>query len=236
MAENKKHLHAGHRKRLKAQFLAHGEDFHDHQLLEVLLFYAIPQGDVNGLSHQLLEQFGSLAGVLDAMPESLQQVPGVGEHTTVLLKLIPKLAGRYLEIRNSKGTILDSPKAVRGFLLPYFRQGFRNEVVYLVCMDSKHKVLSCQRLAEGSVNAAAITPRRVVEVALACNATSVVLAHNHISGLAIPSQDDLATTQMLWDLLQNVGVELMDHLVFSNDDMVSMRESGIFQGFYREGR
>ena len=73
-------LHDGHRKRLKAQFLSHGEDFHDHQLLELLLCYAIPQGDVNELSHALLERFGSLAGVMDALPESLRQVPGVVEH------------------------------------------------------------------------------------------------------------------------------------------------------------
>ena len=227
-------LHDGHRKRLKAQFLTHGEDFHDHQLLELLLCYSIPQGDVNGLAHLLLERFGSVAGVMDAMPESLQQVPGVGEHTAVLLKLVPKLAGRYLEDRASTGSILDSAKAARRFLLPFFRQGSRNELIYVVCMDAKRKVLGCQKLGEGTVNAADITPRRVVEVALACNATSIILAHNHISGLALPSQADLATTRLLWDVLRNVGVELVDHLIFADDDMVSMQESGFFQDFYRE--
>ena len=88
-------LHDGHRKRLKEQFLNHSDGFHDHQLLELLLCYAIPQGDVNGLAHRLLDRFGSLAGVLDARPEALEQVPGVGEHTAVLLKLIPVLSGRY---------------------------------------------------------------------------------------------------------------------------------------------
>ena len=85
-------LHDGHRKRLKEQFLHHGDGFHDHQLLELLLCYAIPQGDVNGLAHRLLDRFGSLAGVLDARPEALEQVPGVGEHTAVLLKLLPVLS------------------------------------------------------------------------------------------------------------------------------------------------
>lgn len=229
-------LHDGHRKRLKAQFLAHGEDFHDHQLLELLLCYAIPQGDVNELAHMLLGQFGSLAGVLDALPESLQQVPGVGEHTAVLLKLVPKLAGRYFEDRASLGTILDSTRAARNFLMPYYRQGSRNEMVYLVCMDAKYKVLGCRKLGEGSVNAADITPRRVVEAALACNATCVILSHNHISGLALPSQADLATTRRLWDVLRNVGVELLDHLIFADDDMVSLKDSGFFEGLYREER
>ncbi len=229
-------LHDGHRKRLKAQFLAHGEDFHDHQLLELLLCYAIPQGDVNELAHTLLGQFGSLAGVLDALPESLQQIPGVGEHTAVLLKLVPKLAGRYFEDRASLGTILDSTRSARNFLMPYYRQGSRNEMVYLVCMDAKYKVLGCRKLGEGSVNAADITPRKVVEAALACNATCAILSHNHISGLALPSQADLVTTRRLWDVLRNVGVELVDHLIFADDDMVSLKDSGIFEGFYREER
>ena len=196
-------LHDGHRKRLKAQFLSHGEDFHDHQLLELLLCYAIPQGDVNELSHALLERFGSLAGVMDALPESLQQVPGVGEHTAV--------------------------RAAGEFLAPYFRQGARNEMVYLVCMDAKRKVLGVHKLGEGSVNAADITSRKVVETALAQNATTAILAHNHISGLALPSQADLTTTRRLRAVLREVGVELSDHLIFADDDMVSLRDSGFYK-------
>ena len=216
-------LHDGHRKRLKAQFLSHGEDFHDHQLLELLLCYAIPQGDVNELSHALLERFGSLAGVMDALPESLQQVPGVGEHTAVLLKLVPKLAGRYDRDRASLGTVLNSTRAAGEFLAPYFRQGARNEMVYLVCMDAKRKVLGVHKLGEGSVNAADITSRKVVETALAQNATT-----------AIPSQADLTTTRRLRAVLREVGVELSDHLIFAADDMVSLRDSGLFEGYGAE--
>ena len=224
-------LHDGHRKRLKAQFLSHGEDFHDHQLLELLLCYAIPQGDVNELSHALLERFGSLAGVMDALPESLQQVPGVGEHTAVLLKLIPKLAGRYSTIHSSPGDILASSRAARDYLLPYFQTGPRNEMVYLVCMDAKYKVLGCHKLGEGTVNAADITPRRVVELALAHNASAVLLAHNHVSGLALPSNADLLTTETLARVLREVGVELADHLIFTEDDMVSLKDSGLLNGY-----
>ena len=227
-------LHDGHRKRLKAQFLSRGEDFHDHQLLELLLCYAIPQGDVNELSHALLERFGSLAGVMDALPESLQQVPGVGEHTAVLLKLVPKLAGRYDRDRASLGTVLNSTRAAGEFLAPYFRQGARNEMVYLVCMDAKRKVLGVHKLGEGSVNAADITSRKVVETALAQNATTAILAHNHISGLALPSQADLTTTRRLRAVLREVGVELSDHLIFADDDMVSLRDSGLFEGYGAE--
>ena len=224
-------VHDGHRKRLKTQFLIHGEDFHDHQLLELLLCYAIPQGDVNGLAHALLDQFGSLAGVFDALPPSLTRVDGVGEHTAVLLKLIPKLAGRYSTIRSSPGYILASSRAARDYLLPYFQTGSRNEMVYLVCMDAKYKVLGCHKLGEGTVNAADITPRRVVELALAHNASAVLLAHNHVSGLALPSNADLLTTETLARVLREVGVELADHLIFTEDDMVSLKDSGLLNGY-----
>ena len=224
-------VHDGHRKRLKTQFLIHGEDFHDHQLLELLLCYAIPQGDVNGLAHALLDQFGSLAGVFDALPPSLTRGDGVGEHTAVLLKLIPKLAGRYSTIRSSPGDILASSRAARDYLLPYFQTGPRNEMVYLVCMDAKYKVLGCHKLGEGTVNAADITPRRVVELALAHNASAVLLAHNHVSGLALPSNADLLTTETLARVLREVGVELADHLIFTEDDMVSLKDSGLLNGY-----
>ena len=224
-------VHDGHRKRLKTQFLIHGEDFHDHQLLELLLCYAIPQGDVNGLAHALLDQFGSLAGVFDALPPPLTRVDGVGEHTAVLLKLIPKLAGRYSTIRSSPGDILASSRAARDYLLPYFQTGPRNEMVYLVCMDAKYKVLGCHKLGEGTVNAADITPRRVVELALAHNASAVLLAHNHVSGLALPSNADLLTTETLARVLREVGVELADHLIFTEDDMVSLKDSGLLNGY-----
>ena len=224
-------VHDGHRKRLKTQFLIHGEDFHDHQLLELLLCYAIPQGDVNGLAHALLDQFGSLAGVFDALPPSLTRVDGVGEHTAVLLKLVPKLAGRYSTIRSSPGDILASSRAARDYLLPYFQTGPRNEMVYLVCMDAKYKVLGCHKLGEGTVNAADITPRRVVELALAHNASAVLLAHNHVSGLALPSNADLLTTETLARVLREVGVELADHLIFTEDDMVSLKDSGLLNGY-----
>ena len=218
-------LHDGHRKRLKEQFLNHGDGFHDHQLLELLLCYAIPQGDVNALAHRLLDRFGSLAGVLDARPE---QVPGVGAHTAVLLKLIPVLSGRYQADRAGMGTILDSTQAAGQYLRPYFSQGARYEMAYLVCLDGKYKVLGCHKLGEGTVNAAEITPRKMVEIVLAHNATAAILAHNHLSGLALPSNADLMTTQQLHAILRSVDVELLDHLIFTDDDMVSLKDSGFF--------
>lgn len=109
MAEQGKHRHAGHRQRMKTEFLTRGlEGWPDHRVLELLLFYAIPQGDVNAIAHDLIDRFGSLAGVLDASVDELTKVLGVGEHTALLLRLIPALGRRYQMDRSDLGKIINS--------------------------------------------------------------------------------------------------------------------------------
>ena len=220
-------IHDGHRQRLKAEFLARPESFPDHKVLEVLLFYANPRSDTNPLSHALLERFGSLSGVLDAAPEELQKVKGVGEHAAVLLKCVKELSGRYLTARTSLEDIVDRTSVACALLRPHFF-GARHERVCLLCMDGKRKLLGVRQVAEGNVNAVEVTTRRIVETALSLNATQVILAHNHVSGLAFPSPEDKATTRHLWDVLSKLGVELVDHIIFSDDDAVSLRDSGFF--------
>jgi len=227
MPKKEGNLHAGHRSRVKEEFLRRGLDsFPEHRVLELLLFYAIPQGDTNELAHRLMERFGSLAGVLDASVEDLCAVSGVGEHTALLLRMIPELCGRYVASRSSVGDIVDCSARVREVLEPYFF-GARNEMVYLLCLDGKRKVLGVRKITEGSINAAEVTTRRITEEAMSLRATAVILAHNHVSGLAIPSQEDCSTTRYLKQVLEPVGIELLDHVVFCDDDMVSMKDSMI---------
>ena len=220
--------HDGHRQRLKTEFLARPDSFPDHKLLELLLFYANPRSDTNPLAHELLDQFGSLAGVLDASPEELQKVKGVGEHAAVLFKTAKELSGRYLTARTGVDDIARNSRDYYALLRPYFF-GARNETLCLLCMDGKGKVLGIRRLGEGNVNAVNVTTRLIAEAALALNAAAVVLAHNHVSGIAYPSGDDIATTRSLAPFLAKMGVELLDHLIFVDDDMVSLRDSGYYQ-------
>lgn len=219
-------IHSGHRQRMKGEFLARPESFPDHKLLELILFYADPRGDTNPTAHALLERFDSLTGILDAQPEELMKTPGIGEHAAVLLKAVKELSGRYLTGRTDMENIVASVKDAYGLLRPYFF-GARNERVYLLCMDGKGKSLGVRKISEGNLNVAEVTTRGVVEAALSLNAAQVVLAHNHVSGLAIPSVEDKATTGYLYRVLKTVGVELIDHLVFADDDMVSMKDSGV---------
>lgn len=225
--EKKPSVHAGHRQRMREEFLRTGAaGMEDHRLLELILFYAIPQGDVNPLAHRLVEEFGSLAGVFHATYDQLINVPGVGHNTAVLLQLIPAAAARYMERTASFDGQIVSIWQLKELLEPYFFSQ-RDELAYLVCLDGKSKLLTVRKLGEGVVDTVQIVTRKVLEAALACNASQVVLAHNHVSGVACPSNADIDTTRRLKNLLAEAEITLLDHLIFAGGDMVSMAQSGL---------
>ena len=219
-------IHSGHRRRMKERFLREGLDhFSDIQVLELLLFYCIPRKDTNPLAHTLLTRYGSLAQVLDTPVEELQKVEGISENTATFLHLITEVGRYYLINRTTQTTILPTIEKCAEYLVPFF-YGRRNETVFLLCLDAKCKVLCCREVGEGSVNSAGISIRRIVETALGVNATTVVLAHNHPSGVAVPSGEDVQTTRRVAAALRSVEVHLADHIVVADDDYVSMVQSG----------
>lgn len=219
-------IHKGHRERLKQRFLEEGLDnFTDVQVLELLLFYAIPQKDTNPIAHGLLNHFGSLSQVLDADVAELKKVPGISEHSATLLALVTQLARFYQVDCAQRVEVLTSLDACGAYLVPRFF-GRSNETVFLLCLDAKCKVICCKEVGEGSVNSASISVRRIVETALNCNATTVILAHNHPSGVAVPSSEDVQTTRRIAAALSAVEVHLADHIVVAEGDYVSMVQSG----------
>lgn len=221
-------IHIGHRQRLKNRFLEEGlEHFDEHQVLELLLFYCIPQRDTNGIAHELLSHFGSLTQVMEAPAEELQKIKGMGEAAAIFISLLNSFFRYYQINRTSTGVILSTVDQCGTYLLPFF-YGRRNETVFLLCLDAKCKLLCCKEVGEGSVNSAAVPIRRIVEMALGANATSVVLAHNHPSGMAVPSGEDQLTTRRLAMSLSAVDIELVDHIVVADEDYVSMRQSGLY--------
>jgi len=227
-------VHDGHRQRLKTRFLEEGLDgFTEIQVLELLLFYAIPRKDTNPLAHELLKRFGSLSQVMDATVEELCKVKGISENAATLLKLVTD-AGRYYQVnRSSSNDILTTLDACAAYMVPHFF-GRRVETVFLLCLDAKSKVLCCKEVGEGSINSASISTRKIVEVALGAGATSVVLAHNHPSGVAIPSAEDIQTTRRLFLALRAVEITLVDHIVIADGDYVSMAQSNYrFQEYLR---
>ena len=187
----KENLHEGHRGRLKERFLELGIDsFDPHNILELILFYSIPRKDTNEIAHRLLEHFGSLSQVLEAPVEELCKVPGISENAATLLHLATEVGRYYMVNRSTQTQILPTVDSCARYLQPFFF-GRRNETVFLLCLDAKCKVLCCKEVGEGSVNSAGISIRKIVETALAANATTVVLAHNQPSGIAVPSGEDV---------------------------------------------
>lgn len=222
-------IHEGHRHRLKERFRKEGLDgFTDVQILELLLFFCIPRRDTNPIAHELLARFGSLHQVLDAPLHELEKVEGIGQQASTLISLTRQMARSYSVSQASVGKILNTTAKCGEYVKPFFL-GKREETIYLLCLDAKCKVLGCSEVGRGSVNSAGLSVRKIVETALAFNATSVVLAHNHPSGLAIPSNEDVATTLRVSVALYAVGIFLADHIVVSEDDFVSMVESGMYR-------
>ena len=222
-------IHEGHRQRLKDRFRQEGLDgFNEVNALEMLLFYCVPRSDTNPLAHRLIERFGSFSGVLDASIEELEAVEGVGHNISTFLAFIPQLERYYNDNKNKNLKILTSVSQCGEYLRPKFINR-KNEMVYMVCLDAKCKVLSCKQLGEGSVNSAGVPIRRIVDVALKMNASSVILAHNHPGGVAFPSSDDIQTTIRVSQALAGVDVLLTDHLIFADGDYTSIVDSGYYR-------
>ena len=214
---------------MKKRFLANGERaFDDYQLLELLLFYSVPQVDTNPIAHRWLERFHSRSAVREASVEELMTVDGVGEHTAVLIQLLPQFARRYHQDRVKMDSAVNRMEDAGTLLAPYF-YGAKREMVYLLSLDARGRVLGCDLLGEGSANFCTLDIRLVTETALRRRARSVLLAHCHVSGLAVPSPEDRIATLQCMDVLDKLQIELLDHLVFADGDYVSMAQSGLLR-------
>lgn len=224
-AEEKERV-AGHRARLKSQFLEGGlTGWAEHQILELILFFAIPQGDVKDLARDLVYQFGSFSGVLDAPYEALLEVKGVGSHVATLLKSYPAVGAAYVGNRDKVAMVITNAQEAFRALQSYF-YGKTQELVYILCLDGKKQVLGVRQVAEGSILAADISLRRIAEETLALHATSIYLAHNHVLSELVPSRQDWESTEHMIHSLYSIGIYLEDHLVIGEGRMVSMRELG----------
>ena len=210
-------MHENHRERMKRRFLKEGLDnFEPHNVLELLLFYSIPQKDTNEIAHALMERFGTLSDVLDASFDDLICVPGIKEHSATLLKMIPALSRRYVMEKNRSAAALSSIEKIGEYLVNHY-VGINVETVFLLLLDNKFNLIECVKIHEGSVNSSAITLRRLVETALFRRASMAVLAHNHPSGVALPSSDDLFTTREVKRAFDLLEIKLLAHIIVAGN-------------------
>lgn len=227
-------VHEGHRERMRERFFQHGlETFNEIEALEMLLYYAIPRKDTNPLAHALLDRFGSLDYVLSASEEELCEVPGISERTAALLMMVPQIT--QLSEVNRANRIKDVTRTedAVNFLIPRFRNQ-RREILLLLCLNSQKQITHVEVMNKGAVNYVTFDPRRVVEVALKRQAVSVILAHNHPDGPALPSKEDDSATSQVYRALNTVGINLYDHIIIAGEDYASYRRSGALD-LYRYG-
>lgn len=214
--------HEGHRQRLKKRFVKDGfEHFEPHNVLEMALFYTSPRQDTNGLAHDLIARFGSVAAVCDAPFDLLCKVPGVGDETAIFLKMIPEFARIYSQSRQSPKALLLEPEDAVAFFEPRFI-GRTNEVFMAAFLNARGELIGADVFSEGDDSAVVMDVMAVTRRAIALNAAAVVVAHNHPHGFAVPSAQDVEMTDKLAAALNAVGVSLCDHIIFSREDHIRM--------------
>ena len=220
-------LHAGHRERLRDRFIQDKgfDNFQDHEMLELLLFYARSRGDTNRLAHDLLDAFGSLKAVLEARPEQLMTVKGIGKEAAVLITMVvPFTRVWHRCVQATPGRIGNSRDAEHYCLSVL--AGERTERFYVVSLNAQCNVLGRRKISEGSLSEVSAYPRMVMETALNYNAHSVLLCHNHPGGTCAPSAEDITSTLQLQRLLAGVSIILLDHIIVAGDKTYSMVQHG----------
>lgn len=232
MAGKVESIHAGHRERIRERLRTAGlSAFSEHEVLELLLTYAIPRQDVNPLAHELIATFGSLNAVLDADESELLRVKGMGRQAALLLTMMPQLLRRYQLSALGERPVIVTLRDAREYCAPLFI-GASEEHIYMICLDQAGHVLHRTLLHTGTVDQVVLHPRTVVETAIRHNAHAVILAHNHPSGIADPSQADLDITGRISAALYMIGIKLVDHLIFAagGDAFSILRECQIESG------
>lgn len=225
---NKKSPHAGHRQRVISKFLEYGLDsFYEHEVLEMILFFSIPRSDTNALAHNILEKMGSLENVLEATPEDLLSIPGVGKNTVALLTMLRSVWEYKNTKLYNKRIYLDNSYKICTFCLNYFSEHIEETAIMLL-MDYNGRLKHVSTLSKGTVNQTAIYISQILKTALSLNATSVVISHNHPGGSAQPSVQDKIMTKKIYDVLKEVDIHLLDHVICDNSFFTSFRQCGFF--------
>ncbi len=225
--------HQGHRVRLKNRLIKEGgfENFEEHNILELLLFYTIPRKDTNEIAHRILDHFGSLAAVLDAPYEELIKCKEISENTAALFKALLPVGRAYNISKYDKPCILNDYSRVSDYLLDKYL-GFNEEVLSVISLDNRLTTLSFDIIAKGTLNSVIIDMRKVVNMLINNKATAMIIAHNHPSGFALPSEEDLVQTRNLVTTCAGLGIKVVDHILIAENECVSLSASPSYESLF----
>jgi len=219
----------GHRDRLRSRFLTSGLDsFMDHEALELLLTYCIPRKDTKPLAWALIKRFGSFAAVLDATPEELQQVAGIGEQSAVFLNLIRSAMRKYFLEQVKERKEIKNPESVVDFCRASL-QGQANEVFEVIYLTTRNTVIGVERIAIGTIDRASISPRKIIENAFFRRAAALIFVHNHPSGEPVPSPEDISLTENLSRIASPLGIIVLDHIIVGRGKFFSIKANSFIK-------
>lgn len=226
MAASDGNEHNGRRQRQKEKFLKNSFDvFEQHEVLEMLLYYAIPRRDTNPLAHRLLNRYITFGGVCDAPCDELERDFGLSKNAVVLLKMQPQLARIYTESKQRNDNTIEEETIGAQFQSMFI--GRNSEAVAMILGNARGEIIFSDIIAKGSINSTEMPVRKMVDLAIRHNAKSAFIAHNHPSGSLLPSKNDLDTTMTVYDTLRSVGVVLVDHYIITDTRYLSIRDSGM---------
>lgn len=222
--------HLGHRQRLRQRFSKAGPDaLADYELLELVLFRAIPRRDVKPLAKKLIETFGSFAGVISAETQRLGDIAGLGESAIAELKIVQAAA-----LKLSQGHVLNKPALSSwSALLKYCQASMaynKTEQFRILFLDRKNILIADEIQQEGTIDHTPVYPREVVKRALELNASSIILVHNHPSGDPTPSRADIDMTGMIVEAAEALKIKVHDHLIIGQGEHASFRSLGLLKG------
>ena len=221
----------GHRKRLREKFIRSGvAGFHDYEIVELLLSLGTPRKDCKQQAKEAIKRFKTLRGVLEASPEELQEIDGIGPHTAFGIKLVREVAREFLKARIIDRPIYKSSKEIFDYLYHSMRD-LKKEVFKVIYLNSQNQIIDTADLFEGTVDSSVISPREVMEGAIKHNAVSLIFVHNHPSGNPEPSGNDKEVTRDLVYAGSIMRIRVLDHIIIGNNRYFSFASEGLIEEY-----
>lgn len=235
MADEKVNIHKDHRKKVKERFFECGfTGMPDHNILEAILFLGIPQKDTNPMAHELINTFGSLSAVLEAKKSDLMKIKGMTENAAFAIMSYLPVNRRYIESLQKKKPVFETKDQIVEFLRPLFFEKNTLERVFVLCFDSKNRLIICRNICDGDISSAFFDVRELTRIVLEVNAQRIIIAHSHPHGVALPSPEDVTITKYVYEMMKFIKVQLDDHLIVTDTGYMSMaknrRYTHIFHG------
>jgi len=223
--------HRGHRKRLRDKFLKSGlAGFHDYEIVELLLSLGTPRKDCKIPAKEAIKRFQTLRGVLEATPEELQQIDGIGAHSAFGIKLVQEVAREFLKARILEKPFYRSSQEVFDYLYHSMR-GLKKEVFKVIYLNNQNQIINTVDLSEGTVNSSSVSPREVIEGAIKSNGSALIFVHNHPSGNPEPSLNDKSLTRELAYAGKIMQLRVLDHIIIGDNRYYSFAAEGLIEEY-----